>query len=78
MRHICLYTLDPDFHCVGTGSPEVVQEALADLKINKKIFSIGKLFLDFSFGLQGHRTVQQQIVLCIIWLNTGQVSVFQP
>ena len=22
----------PDFHCVRTGSPEVVQEALADLK----------------------------------------------
>ena len=36
MRHICLYTLDPDFHCVRAGgcagSPEVVQEALADLK----------------------------------------------
>ena len=39
MRHICLYTLDPDFHCVRAGgcagSPEVVQEALADLKSGK-------------------------------------------
>ena len=33
MRHICLYTWGPDFHCVRTGPPEVVQEALADLKI---------------------------------------------
>ena len=37
MRHICLYTLDPDFHCGRVrgcaGLPEVVQEALADLKI---------------------------------------------
>ena len=32
MRHICLYTWGPDFHCVRTGPPEVVQEALADLK----------------------------------------------
>ena len=33
MRHICLYTWGPDFHCtVRAGSPEVVQEALADLK----------------------------------------------
>ena len=36
MRHICLYTWGPDFHCVRTGPPEVVQEALADLKNKKK------------------------------------------
>ena len=35
MRHICLYTGGPDFHCRQAGSPEVVKEALADLKIPK-------------------------------------------
>ena len=32
MRHMCLYTWGQDFHCTGAGPPEVVQEALADLK----------------------------------------------
>ena len=36
MRQICLYTWGPDFHCVvRMGSPQVVQEALADLKMNR-------------------------------------------
>ena len=40
MRHICLYigVHCPDFHCAGAGPPEVVQEALADLKIDKNSF----------------------------------------
>ena len=41
LRHICLYTSGPDFHCVRAGGcaspPEVVQEALADLKNSKQI-----------------------------------------
>ena len=35
-----MYTLDPDFHCVRTGSPEVVQEALADLKKKSYNFNL--------------------------------------
>ena len=38
MRHICLYTGVQIFSAYGrAGSPEVVQEALADLKRENKI-----------------------------------------
>ena len=40
MRHTCVYTRDPDFHCGQTGPPEVVQGVLADLKIPSTAFSI--------------------------------------
>ena len=35
----------PDFHCAGAGPPEVVQEALADLKKE------GKRFIGIYFSL---------------------------
>ena len=48
MRHICLYTWGPDFHCVvRTGSPEVVQEALADLKRNSSVVFLA-VFSEYS------------------------------
>ena len=42
----------PDFHCAGAGPPEVVQEALADLKRytpppKKKVLYLGKICLSF-------------------------------
>ena len=30
----------PDFHCVRVGSPEVVQEALADLKMEMHFYFV--------------------------------------
>ena len=50
MRHICLYTWGPDFYCtVRAGSPEVVQEALADLKMSRLILWRQKSIIVFIF-----------------------------
>ena len=65
----------PDFHCAGAGSPEVVQEALADLKSVIIFLSCGgrSLHVYVAFTLT-HETLWNSLSEAKVSVNLRKVS----